>query len=165
MNKLYVVGQTCGSRNGAEVAPYFVVGISYEDAVRALAWMDKFAPGGALHDAAFVHFWDAACVFLDGSCVVLSSEQCDELLMSMTVEPLHVLTKEELACDPDELTSEDQGYVRTEGDVNIVWSCGMNFQGWVSESDDMVETNTIPRALIEDIARRTAPATNVGEVA
>lgn len=165
MNKLYVVGQTCGSRNGVDVAPYFVVGISHEDAVRALAWMDKFKPGGALHDAAFVHFWNSACVFLDGSCIVLSSEQCDELLMSMTNEPLHVLTKEDLARDPDELTSEDRGYVRTEGDVNIVWSFGMNFQGWVNESDDMVETNTIPRALIEEIARRTRPAIHEGEVA
>lgn len=164
MNKLYVVGQTCGSQNGAEVAPYFVVGISHEDAVRALAWMDKFAPGRALHDAASVHFWDSACVFLDYSCVVLSPEQLGELLLSMTVEPLHVLTKEDLACDPDDLTSEDRGYVRTEGDVKIVWAFGMNFQGWVNESDDMVETKPIPAALIAEIARRTAPATKVGEV-
>lgn len=164
MKKRYLVGQTCGSANGAEVAPYFVVGIDHAQALRILDWMDKFKPGGALQDAAFVKFWDSACVFLDGSCVVLTDEQLDATFSALFETSVAGFDKEELKRDPDELTSEDEGIVRTEGDLQVIWNGWVCFQGWISGSDDLIETQPFDRALIEQIVAETAPTTSEGEV-
>jgi hypothetical protein len=164
MNKRYIVGITCGSENGVQVAPYFVVGIDHDQATRILEWMDKFELGGALHDAAFVEFWDSACVFLDGSCAgVISDEQLDELLDGRVNEKRLVLNKEQLTRDPDTLYSEDDGFVRTEGDLEVIWTGHACFRGWISGTDDLIETTPFPRALIEQIARETAPTNQIGE--
>lgn len=164
MTKRYIVGITCGSENGVQVAPYFVVGIDHDQAQRILSWMDKFQQGGVLNSAAFVEFWDSSCVFLDGSCAgVISDEHFDDLLDGKVNEKRLVLHKEQLSRDPDTLNSEDDGFVRTEGDLEVVWSGYACFRGWISGTDDLIETTPFPRALIEQIARETAPTNQIGE--
>jgi hypothetical protein len=164
MNKRYIVGSTCGSENGVRVAPYFVVGIDHDQATRILSWMDKFEQGGALRDAAFVEFWDSSCVFLDDSCAgVISDEQLDELFDGKANEKRFVLTKEQFARDPDALVSEDDGFVRTEGDLEVIWTGHACFRGWISGTDDLIETTSLPRELIEQIARETASTNQTGE--
>jgi hypothetical protein len=163
MNKRYLVGQTCGSERGAEVAPYFVVGIDHDQALRILAWMDKFKSGGALQDAAFVEFWDSACVFLDGSCIVLTDEQLDATFSSLFQTRVAGFNKDELKRDPDELMSDDDGVARTEGDLQVIWNGWVCFRGWISGSDDLIETVAFDRALIEQVAAETAPTNQIGE--
>lgn len=163
MNRRYLVGQTCGSERGAQVAPYFVVGIDHDQAMRILEWMDKFKPGGALQDAAFVEFWDSACLFLDDSCVVLTDKQLDAAFSSLLHTWVAGFDKEELTRDPDELHAEDEGIVRTEGDLQVIWSGWVCFRGWISGTDDLIETKPFDRALIEQIAAETAPTNQIGE--
>ena len=160
--KRYIVGTTCGSENGVQAAPYFVVGIDHDQAQRILSWMDKFQQGGVLNSATFVEFWDSSCVFLD-ACVVLTDEQLDATFSSLFQTTHAGFNIDELSINPDELMSDDDGVVRTEGNLQVIWNDGMCFRGWIMWTDDLIETAQFDRALIEQIARETAPANQIGE--
>lgn len=155
----YLVGPTSGPAPGREAAPYYIVEIKRQDALEILAWMRKFDAGGALFGAGATQLHNSHARFTSVNCLTAEdpydaedANDSERVSRADLAYDSILLSRDELACDPDTLEVESKG-----GYVVHVEYDHLNISGeyaWWSAitGDYTIETDFVLRKDIEIIA-------------